>query len=71
MENCPSICRFYEGIEDRHDLWLVFEAVDGRPIFTSMNELKGSFVMGERLYDVIQMPELRTKLEADDCRGFR
>ena len=54
MENCPAICRFYEAIEEKHDLWLVFEAVDGRPVFSSMNELKGSFVQGERLYDVIQ-----------------
>ena len=49
----------------------MFEAVDGRPIFSSLNELKGSFVMGERLYDVIQLPELRHKLEANNCRAFR
>lgn len=49
----PSICGFHEAIEDKNDLWLIFEAVEGRPVFSALNELKGSFVMGERLYDVI------------------
>jgi serine/threonine protein kinase len=52
-EDCKSICHFYGAIETRQDLWLVFEAVDGCPIFTALNEIKGSFHGGARLYDVI------------------
>jgi len=67
-----SICRFLEFIDDIRDLWLVFELVEGGDaIFSSVNEIKGSFCSGERIYEIVQNYELMQILEANQCLEFK
>jgi serine/threonine protein kinase len=42
----------YESIEDRKDLWLVYELCPGKTLTEHCFEVKGEFYHGERLYKV-------------------
>ena len=38
---CDSICQFDAAHEDKHDLWVITEAIEGaKPIFGALNQLK-------------------------------
>jgi serine/threonine protein kinase len=46
-----SICKLINLIEDRHDLWLIYEAGD-KCLSKYLHEVKGEFYKGERIYNV-------------------
>lgn len=45
------IAKFVKKIEDRHDLWLVYE-LGGQSLSKALFEIKGEFYKGERIYNV-------------------
>lgn len=45
------ICKLLDSVEDKADLWLVFE-VCGKPLSKQLYEVKGEFYKGERIYSV-------------------
>jgi hypothetical protein len=46
------LCKLLDSIEDKSDLWLVFELC-GRPLSKQLYEVKGEFYKGERIYSVL------------------
>jgi len=67
-----SLCRYHTSIEDRCDLWLVFELVQSAdPVFTSINSIHGGFSGGERIYEICQDHDHIQILEADNCRELK
>jgi hypothetical protein len=47
-----AISALLDKIEDRQDLWLIFE-LGGLPLTKHLFEVKGEFFKGERIYEVI------------------
>ena len=46
-----SLCRMFKALEDKSDLWLVFELC-GQPLSKILFKQKGTFYKGERIYEV-------------------
>ena len=57
-------------IDDKHDLWLVFELC-GKPLSKVLFPTKGQFFKGERIYEVEQDMHICEILEDDNCREFK
>ena len=45
-----------DSVEDRKDLWLIYELCEGRTLNELLFEVKGEFYKGERLYKVHHGP---------------
>lgn len=45
-----NICLLLQYIEDKKDLWLVYEVCKGKTMNEAMFEVKGEFYKGERIY---------------------
>lgn len=45
-----------DSVEDKKDLWLIYELCEGRTLGEHMFEVKGEFYKGERLYMVHHGP---------------
>jgi len=46
------IARLQESVEDKKDLWLIYELCEGKNLNDSLFEVKGEFFKGERIYMV-------------------
>lgn len=47
-----NICRLLDYVEDKKDLWLIYEVCKGQTMNEAMFEVKGEFYKGERIYMV-------------------
>lgn len=47
-----SICMLLDSVEDKKDLWLIYELCPGRTMNEHLFEVKGEFYKGERIYMV-------------------
>ena len=52
MIELESICALMDSVEDKKDLWLIYELCPGRTVNESLFEVKGEFFKGERIYMV-------------------
>lgn len=46
------IAKLQESIEDKKDLWLIYELCEGKSLNESLFDVKGEFFKGERIYMV-------------------
>lgn len=51
-EEQESVCMMIESVEDKKDLWLIYEVVEGRTMNELLFDVKGEFYKGERIYMV-------------------
>lgn len=51
-EEQDSICMMIESVDDKKDLWLIYELVEGRTMNELLFDVKGEFYKGERIYMV-------------------
>ena len=51
-EEREQICLMVESIDDKKDLWLIYELCAGRTMNEHLFEVKGEFFNGERIYMV-------------------
>ena len=65
-----SICKMIDFVEDKADLWLVYELC-GQPLTKMLFTTKGQFWRGERIYEVRQDPIIYQILEANDFEQFK
>ena len=65
-----SICKLYHVLEDKSDLWLIFEPC-GVPLTKLLFHTKGQFLMGERIYECIQDENVYDILESNNCQEFK
>ena len=66
QEEKANICMMQDSVDDKKDLWLIYELVEGRTMNELMFEVKGEFYKGERIYMVHHSHfyhSLRTNLE--------
>ena len=47
-----SICLLLDSVEDKKDLWLIYELCEGRTMNDHLFDVKGEFYKGERIYMV-------------------
>lgn len=47
-----NICMLLDSMEDKKDLWLIYEVCPGRTMNEHLFEVKGEFYKGERVYMV-------------------
>ena len=47
-----SICMMQDSVEDKKDLWLIYELCEGRTMNEHLFDVKGEFYKGERIYMV-------------------
>ena len=47
-----NICMMIESVDDKKDLWLIYELVEGRTMNELLFDVKGEFYKGERIYMV-------------------
>ena len=52
QEEKDNICMMQDSVDDKKDLWLIYELVEGRTMNELMFEVKGEFYKGERIYGV-------------------
>ena len=55
MQKTPggeNICRLLDYVEDKKDLWLIYEVCKGKTMNEELFEVKGEFYKGERIYMV-------------------
>jgi serine/threonine protein kinase len=64
------ICQLDSFIEDKFDLWLVFELCQGKPISKLLYKQNGLFVDGQRIYSFEQTSTVQA-LEQNDCQEFK
>ena len=65
-----SICKLFGAIEDRHDLWLIYE-VCGIPLSKLLYDTKGKFYMSERIYEAKLNANVYSILEENNCNQFK
>lgn len=46
------IAQLYDSVEDKKDLWLIYEVCRGKNLNECLFEVKGEFFKGERVYGV-------------------
>lgn len=51
-EEQDSICMMIESVDDKKDLWLIYELVEGRTMNELLFDVRGEFYRGERIYMV-------------------
>ena len=51
-EDQESICMMQDSVEDKKDLWLIYELCEGRTMNEHLFDVKGEFYKGERIYGV-------------------
>ena len=51
-EEQESVCMMIESVEDKKDLWLIYEVVEGHTMNELLFDVKGEFYKGERIYMV-------------------
>jgi hypothetical protein len=61
-----SICKLLGAIEDKQDLWLIYE-VCGTPLSKLLYDTKGKFYMGERIYESRLNSNVYSILEENNC----
>jgi serine/threonine protein kinase len=47
-----NICMLLDSVEDRKDLWLIYELCPGKTMNEHLFDVKGEFYKGERIYMV-------------------
>jgi len=47
-----NICRLLNYVEDKKDLWLIYEVCKGQTLNEALFDVKGEFYKGERIYMV-------------------
>jgi serine/threonine protein kinase len=52
MEAGQNICLLLDYVEDKKDLWLIYELCQGKTMNEALFEVKGEFYKGERIYMV-------------------
>lgn len=67
------VCRLLNFVEDKKDLWLIYEVCSGKTMNEALFEVKGEFYKGERIYMVhhssfYHMMRNNLKLMADFIR---
>ena len=65
-EEKENICMMLDNVDDKKDLWLIYELVEGHTMNELLFDVKGEFYKGERLYMVHHSSfyhALRTNLE--------
>lgn len=73
FENHPgmrSLCKLINVIDEKNDLWLVFELC-GQPLSKFLFQTKGQFFKGERIYEVQHNMQVCEILERNNCREFK
>jgi serine/threonine protein kinase len=50
--DCENLCMMHECIEDRKDLWLIYELCSGTTLSDHLGTVKGEFYKNERVYKV-------------------
>ena len=59
------MCEFIDAIEDKNDLWIIFEYINNaKPVFGSLSDLQGSFLNGDRIYEIIQNEQTMAIMES-------
>jgi serine/threonine protein kinase len=51
-EEWEQICMMHDSVEDKKDLWLIYELAPGKTMNEHLFEVKGEFYKGERIYMV-------------------
>jgi serine/threonine protein kinase len=51
-EEWEQICMMRDSVEDKKDLWLIYELAPGKTMNEHLFEVKGEFYKGERIYMV-------------------
>jgi serine/threonine protein kinase len=51
-EEQANICMMVESVDDKKDLWLIYEVCEGRTMNEHLFDVKGEFYKGERIYMV-------------------
>lgn len=51
-EEAEQICMLRDSVEDKKDLWLIYEVCAGKTMNEHLFEVKGEFYKGERIYMV-------------------
>lgn len=46
------MCMLVDSVEDKRDLWLIYEMCAGKTLNEHLFDVKGEFYKGERLYMV-------------------
>lgn len=49
-EGGENICLLHQYIEDKKDLWLIYELCHGKTMNELLFDVKGEFYKGERIY---------------------
>lgn len=52
MPEIKYVARLIESVEDKKDLWLIYELCDGKNMNESLFDVRGEFFKGERIYMV-------------------
>ena len=47
-----DICMLMDSVEDKKDLWLIYELCEGKTMNEHMFDVRGEFYKGERIYMV-------------------
>ena len=47
-----NICMMIDSVEDKKDIWLIYEVCEGKTMNEHLFEVKGEFFKGERIYMV-------------------
>ena len=47
-----SVCMMHDSVDDKKDLWLMYELCEGRTMNEHLFDVKGEFYKGERIYMV-------------------
>jgi len=47
---CEQICMLRDSVDDKRDLWLIYELCPGKTMNEHLFEVKGEFYKGERIY---------------------
>ena len=51
-EDRQDICMLMDSVEDKKDLWLIYELCEGKTMNEHMFDVRGEFFKGERIYMV-------------------
>ena len=51
-EEKQNICMMQDSVDDKKDLWLIYELVEGKTMNELLFDVKGEFYKGERIYMV-------------------
>ena len=47
-----NVCKLLNHVEDKRDIWLIYEVCPGSTMNEEMFQVKGEFYQGERIYRV-------------------